>query len=157
MCSCRSCWSLDSSFTLGWLCAFSLAGYFSEALVSQNLWVKQASSLLSVSSALMLSQLIEYVMLDYRQKRNCIVLVINPPRSQWVPQCLNTGLRSSSCLSVSLEQLNEHICFSWTDQTIVTDPRLELWLWLVLFFFCELGNFRTTRSETTPNYHTFAF
>jgi len=61
----------------------------------------------------------------------------------------NTGLESSSCLSVSLEQLNEHICLSWTDQTIETDPRLELQLWLVLSF-CELGNFRTARSEQHP-------
>jgi len=82
----------------------------------------------------MLLQLIKYVMLDYRQKWNCIVWFINPPRFQWVPWCLNTGLESSSCLSVSLEQLNKYICFSWTDQTIETDSRLELWLRLVLSF-----------------------
>jgi len=89
------------------------------------------------------------VTLDYGQKQNSIVWFISPPRSQWVPQCLNTGLESSSCLSVALEQLNEHVRFSWTDQTIETDPRLELWLWLVLSF-CELGNFRTARSEQHP-------
>jgi len=42
-------------------------------------------------------------MLDYGQKQNCIVWFISPPRSQWVPRCLNTRLEPSSCLSVSLE------------------------------------------------------
>jgi len=52
-------------------------------------------------------------------------------------------------MSVALEQLNERVRFSWTDQTIEMDPRLELRLRLVLSF-CELGNFRTARLEQHP-------